>query len=90
MRKVCGKRVQSLLVCSVAGISLNLSIIGCGEEPVGTQPVARPVKMLKLSDAGAGEVLEYPGKVSPIQDAEMAFEVAGRIVEFPVDEGQEV
>jgi RND family efflux transporter MFP subunit len=32
--------------------------------------------------------LEYPGSVAASQDAQLGFEVAGRIIEFPVAEGQ--
>ena len=69
----------------------GLGIVACGEEPAPEgPPPARPIKILKL-DASAGPgTLEYPGKVSPAQHADMAFEVAGRIVEFPVIEGQSV
>ena len=84
------KKIQTLCFFILIGIGLNFFVAGCGEEAVETQPVARPVKMLKLDATGVGEVLEYPGKVSPVQDAEMAFEVAGKIIEFPVDEGQAV
>jgi RND family efflux transporter MFP subunit len=62
----------------------------CGEEPVEEAPVARPIKMLQLGAAGAGETREYPGTISATQHAEMAFEVPGKIIEFPVSEGQVV
>jgi RND family efflux transporter MFP subunit len=79
--------LKAVLVISTAAVFL----MACGQESEKiTEEVARPVKMLKLDVAGVGEVLEYPGKVSPVQDAEMAFEVAGKIIEFPVDEGQAV
>lgn len=90
MKKTCRKRPRAPWVFTIIGIGLSIFVAGCGEEPVETQPVSRPVKMLKLDATGAGEVLEFPGKVSPLQDAEMAFEVEGKIIEFPVDEGQAV
>ncbi len=39
---------------------------------------------------GAGGTVEFPGAIRASQRAEAAFEVGGRIVEFPVLEGQEV
>ncbi len=63
---------------------------GCAGDPVEKQPVARPVKMLTLGLGGGADSREYPGKVEAAQNSEMAFEVAGKIVEFPVEEGQRV
>jgi len=73
----------------IGGMAIFLTACGQESETV-TEEVARPVKMLEIGGGGAVEVLEYPGEVAPLQDAEMAFEVAGKIIEFPVDEGQSV
>jgi RND family efflux transporter MFP subunit len=70
--------------------TLSALIIGCGEEPVATDPVPRPVKIMVIEENTAGLTLEYPGKISPNQESYMAFEVPGRIVSFPVNEGQSV
>ena len=65
--------------------------IACGgEEQAEETPVARPVRMFTLGEGVSEGTLEYPGVISPTQNAELAFEVPGRIVEFPVDEGQAV
>jgi len=65
-------------------------VVGCASEPPAPVVGARPVKMLTLGAASDGTSFEYPGKVQATQNAEMAFEVSGRIIEFPVDEGDEV
>ena len=70
--------------------TLSALIIGCGEEPVLTDPVPRPVKIMVIEENKAGLTLEYPGKISPNQESYMAFEVPGRIASFPVNEGQSV
>jgi RND family efflux transporter MFP subunit len=62
--------------------------LGCGEEPPPAAPVAQPVKILSVGGAGGGGTLEFPGEISPSQNAEPAFEVSGKIVEFPIDEAQ--
>jgi RND family efflux transporter MFP subunit len=67
-----------------------LAAAACASEPVVDEPVVRPIKTMTLAAAGGGAVREYPGTVQAAQDAEMAFEVAGRIVDFPVDEGERV
>lgn len=64
--------------------------IGCGEEPSPPAPVAQPVKIFTVGGAGNGRALEFPGEVTPSQNAQPAFEVAGKIVEFRVDEGQAI
>jgi len=62
--------------------------LGCGEAPPPAAPVPQPVKILTVGGAGGGIALEFPGVISPSQNAEPAFEVPGKIVEFPVDEAQ--
>ncbi len=52
--------------------------------------MTRPVKLFVAGDATAEIRREYPGSVAPTRNAELAFEVAGKIVEFPVEEGQRV
>ena len=64
-------------------------VFGCGRDDSGEElPVARPVKMLEVSSQSIGRRLEYPGRVSPIIQSELSFEVPGRISSFPVREGQ--
>ncbi|MBW2494235.1 MAG: biotin/lipoyl-binding protein, partial [Deltaproteobacteria bacterium] len=70
-----------------AGIA---TLTGCGDEPAPAPPVARPVKILAIDDKGAVEILEYAGTISAAQPSEVAFEVPGKITDFPVVEGQVV
>lgn len=51
----------------------------CSEDAPPTEAVARPVKLLTIGGLGAGGILEYPGKIATAQNAEMAFEVSGKI-----------
>ncbi len=64
--------------------------VACGEEAAAPEPVARPVKMVEFGDSGSTAQLEYPGEVSPATNAEVAFEVAGKLIAFPVTESQQV
>jgi RND family efflux transporter MFP subunit len=43
---------------------------------------------MTIDTKGAVEILEYSGTVSAAQHSEMAFEVPGKITDFPVIEGQ--
>jgi RND family efflux transporter MFP subunit len=64
-------------------------LAGCGEEPAPPAEVTRPVKIFEVGGQ-AGARREYPGQIRAAQYSEMAFEVPGRIVEFPVNEGERV
>lgn len=77
------------LLLLIASILVFAGIFGCGSEPEERAPVVRPVKMLTVG-TGSGGSLEYPGEVRAAQDAEVSFEIPGRIVELAVMEGQEI
>ncbi len=82
------------LLRATAAVAFGLSfagmttLTGCGDEPAPAPPVARPIKIMKIDTQGAVEILEYSGTVSAAQHSEMAFEVPGKITDFPVIEGQ--
>ena len=67
-----------------------MAVLACGEEAPPPESAPRPVKIFTVGGEGASRTLEYPGEVQAVQHAEMSFEVQGRIIEFPVDEGQVV
>ncbi len=67
-----------------------LMVVACGAEPQEEVAVVRPVKMLTLGAGASAGSLEYPGSVAAVQNAEMAFEVPGRITEFRFREGEAV
>ena len=70
---------------------MALSFAGCAPEEVAeAPPVVRPIKMMEISEAVSALRREYPGRVAPALEAEIGFEVAGRIVDFPVRESQYV
>ncbi len=69
----------------------SIGLVACEpqEAPV-VPPVERPVKLFTVGSLGGGQELEFPGVVSAVLRAELAFEVPGRIVEMDVKEGQRV
>ena len=83
------RNTRSIATVSCLSLALTLAT-GCSEDVVEQQAVARPVKLLKLGDGTGAGSFEYPAKVEAAQSSEMAFEVSGKIVEFPVEEGQRV
>jgi len=77
----------------IAAISMLLSLLisGCGpDEVVERAEVARPVKIITVGLATGDETLKIPGSVHAAQSAELGFEVAGRMSERLVEEGQVV
>ncbi|GAA3566507.1 efflux RND transporter periplasmic adaptor subunit [Marinobacter xestospongiae] len=72
-------------------IFLVLLLGACGEAPDTPAPaVVQPVKILTLGGSGQTLSREFPGTVRATQRVSMAFQVPGRLVEFPVKEGQQV
>lgn len=69
--------------------ALFLSACGKAPEPeVGKE--TRPVKMMTVVLGGGDTTLEYPGKVAATQVVSLGFEVAGKIIELPIEDGMEV
>jgi RND family efflux transporter MFP subunit len=64
------------------------ALTGCGDEPAPAAPAARPIKILEIGPKGLAETREFSGTIAAAQHSEMAFEVPGKIVDFPVVEGQ--
>lgn len=62
---------------------------GCTRPPE-TTPVERPrpVKVLALHNGGMAREVEYPGQIVAVRQSRKSFDVAGRIVEMRVKEGQ--
>ena len=82
------RRKQRLL--GIGALSAGLAFGACGEEPTPPAPLVRPIKILELRDPGLAFEVDFPGEVFAVRSADMAFEVSGRLVEFPVIEGQRV
>jgi RND family efflux transporter MFP subunit len=68
----------------------SVILVACGEDEMPPEPVVRPIKILELDGNRDGDVLEFPGTIAAGRRAELGFEVAGRIIELVVREGQEV
>jgi len=74
----------------LAGLCIIAGTAGCKEEAPPPVEVVRPVKMMTIGEAAGAGKLEYPGSIRAALRSEMAFEVPGKIIEFPVLEGQRV
>jgi RND family efflux transporter MFP subunit len=70
-----------------AACLLAAFLSGCGKEekrPV----VAQPVRLFAIQDVAERPVRAFPGEVVASRTARLSFEVPGRLVEFPIQDGQ--
>ena len=79
-------------VLSVSLISLLIAVIlaGCDEEQVPDKTVVRPVRAMKVSDAAAFQRRTFSGRAKATKELDLAFNVAGPLVEYPANVGDEV
>jgi multidrug efflux system membrane fusion protein len=80
-------RVATWLTVAAA---LVLGACGKQQEQAAQREVARPVKTLVLKADVGGGTRSFPGRVRAAERVELAFQVAGKIVELPVKQGQAV
>jgi RND family efflux transporter MFP subunit len=72
-------------------LSASLLLFGCGkEEEIIKATVIRPIKMVALQAGGLKKTFEFSGVVQPSLQANLAFEVSGKIIDLLVKEGDEV
>ncbi len=81
-------RIPARRLRFAAAASIGFLALACSEEAPPPDPGPRPVKILEIGGAGATRTLDYPGQIEAAQHAELGFEVAGQMIEFPVTEGQ--
>jgi RND family efflux transporter MFP subunit len=82
--------IPARFAAGFTALCLCLVITACKEEPVARVEVAQPVKIFTVGDATSGTLLEYPGQIAAAKQADMAFEVQGRMLAWPVNEGDRV
>jgi RND family efflux transporter MFP subunit len=81
-------RSRRSLLQGVVVVCVGLLAGGCEKPPAEQPAVVRPVKILTIQAGGAAGQREYPATIKATQQADMGFEVAGRMEEFLVNEGQ--
>ena len=66
------------------------ALAACEQAPVETPEIVRPVRIITISSLQGGDALSYPGEIQGAQNVNIAFEVPGRIIEMPAQEGIQV
>jgi RND family efflux transporter MFP subunit len=71
-------------------LSIALLATGCSSNDPTAPEVVRPVKTMVVAAGGESHGRTFPGKVEASRKVELAFQVPGLLVKFPVKEGQKV
>jgi membrane fusion protein, multidrug efflux system len=77
-------------VAYALGILLILGGNGCSRHKIITPDVVRPVKTMVVVAGDGTRTRIFPGTVEASKRVELAFQVPGLLVKFPVREGQKV
>ena len=79
-------------VFSVSLISLLMAVVvaGCSEEQVPEETVIRPVRAMKVSDTASFQRRTFSGRAKATKELDLAFNVAGPLVEYPAQVGEEI
>ncbi|MDJ0865982.1 MAG: efflux RND transporter periplasmic adaptor subunit [Myxococcota bacterium] len=80
--------MRSLPFCAGAALGL-LAVFACSEPPPPPEPI-RPVVAMQVAHEGAFDERWFPGRAKATREANIAFEVPGRLVERPVQIGDRV
>jgi RND family efflux transporter MFP subunit len=89
MKKIMKKILPGFIDVRSLTVLLAASLLAaCGGEPeVVAEPPARPVKMMTIGDTAVKATWEYPGAIMATRNVDLGFEVAGKIIELPIEDG---
>ncbi len=82
-----GRRRRRCLAVLIS--TLLLGMAGCGEEVVPPDPI-RPLVSMVIADAEGFRGRRFAGKARAVNESNLAFEVPGKLIERPIDVGDEV
>ena len=68
----------------------SLSINGCSKEEAEKKQVIRPIRTFQIPSPYQFSERNFPGQAKATQEVDLAFRVAGPLVEFPVKVGDVV
>ena len=76
----------------ILATSMTLVLIAaCSEPPApAVEETSRPAKLHTVSATGGDQFRSFPGEVRATDVAELAFRVAGELIEFPATRGKKV
>ena len=84
-------QTRKLLIGILLIFIFSSLVIGCGkEEVVEEKETVKLIKLMTVQPSTSSGRREYPGKTQATQIADLAFRIAGPLVELPIKEGQSV
>jgi RND family efflux transporter MFP subunit len=79
------KFLNTLLVVGLAS-----SIAACSQPPAEPEERARAARIETVLPAESSDIREFVGRVEARLSVDLAFQVGGRLADFPVSEGQQI
>ncbi|MDD4202000.1 MAG: efflux RND transporter periplasmic adaptor subunit [Candidatus Omnitrophica bacterium] len=74
-----------IIICILLAVVLHFS---CNKSSKKEDDQVKPVKTMVVGATLYGNEYKYPGKVEAFDDAMLAFEVSGQIIDFPAQRGE--
>jgi len=71
-------------------VALAVFLLNACGQPPQQQPLVQPVRAMQVANIGHAMSRTFPGRAKATQELDIAFEVAGKLVQRPVDIGTEV
>ncbi len=79
-----------IALSSILIVIFSLSINGCSKKEAEEKEVIRPIRTFQIPSEDQFSKQNFPGQAKATQEVDLAFRVAGPLVEFPVEVGDVV
>jgi RND family efflux transporter MFP subunit len=71
-------------------VTTSLMFAGCQRQVEATAPEVRPVRTVTVAKRDVGETVTYTGRIEAETETRLAFRIGGRMIERPVNVGDQV
>jgi len=88
IKNILGETMKHFVTCMSLFLT-SLIVLSCQEE-IPVKEVIRSVRAIQVSDPVDFTTRQFPGQAKATQEVDLSFRVAGPLVTFPVDVGDEV
>ena len=65
-------------------------LLGAGVDLGQAQETAKPARVITVEQQGAGVERRFFGRVAALETVDLSFQVGGQVIEFPVEDGEEI
>lgn len=82
------KKQPNVLKVTLLFFGVVIWLTGCEQsQPDAKEQVSRPIKLFTIEQKATRSTYRYPGSVSSVKEAVLAFEVPGKVIHLHVKEG---